>query len=173
MNFLVNTVRAALTALLVVAGPVAAQKVTLERDSTLYGEPRLESTQVAQLRQGVTGEVIAKQGAWLNLKTAAGTGWLFSFNVRFQSDSAEGSSSSSGSGSGSALGRVFAPRQRVSVTSTIGVRGIEEEDLKEATFNAEQIKLLDGYVATKEAAEKGARGAGLSRVNVDYLDAKK
>jgi hypothetical protein len=171
VNLLVNTVRAALTALLLVAGPVAAQKVTLERDSTLYGEPRLESAQVAQLRQGATGEVIAKQGAWLNLKTAAGIGWLFSFNVRFQSDSAEGSSS--GSGSGSALGRVFGPRQRVSVTSTIGVRGIEEEDLKEATFNAEQIKLLDGYVATKEAAEKGARGAGLSRVNVDYLDARK
>jgi hypothetical protein len=171
VNLLVNTVRAALTALLLVAGPVAAQKVTLERDSTLYGEPRLESTQVAQLRQGASGEVIAKQGAWLNLKTTAGTGWLFSFNVRFQSDSAEGSSS--GSGSGSALGRVFGPRQRVSVTSTIGVRGIEEEDLKEATFNAEQIKLLDGYVATKDAAEKGARGAGLSRVSVDYLDAKK
>jgi hypothetical protein len=169
VNLLVNTVHAALTALLLVAGPVAAQKVTLERDSTLYGEPRLESTQVAQLRQGATGEVIAKQGAWLNLKTAAGTGWLFSFNVRFQSDSAEGSSS----GSGSALGRVFGPRQRVSVTSTIGVRGIEEEDLKQATFDAEQIKLLDKYAATKEAAEKGALGAGLSRVSVDYLDAKK
>jgi hypothetical protein len=165
----VNTIRAALAALLLFAGPVAAQKVTLERDSTLYGEPRLESAQIAQLRQGATGEVIAKQGAWLNLKTASGNGWLFSFNVRFESESAE----KSASGGGSALGRVFGPRQRVSVTSTIGVRGIEEEDLKQATFDAEQTKLLDKYVATKEAAEKGALGTGLSRVSVDYLDGKK
>jgi hypothetical protein len=154
--------------LLTAASAAVAQNVTLERDTPLYSEPRLESAQVAQLRQGAAGEVVGKQGVWLNLKTPAGSGWLFSFNVRFQSEGSEGSS-----GSGSALGRLFAPRRTVSVTSTIGVRGIEEEDLKQASFDAEQIKLLDGYAATKDAAAKTARGAGLSRVKVDYLDAKK
>lgn len=168
MKLLPNSVRAALAAVLIVAGPAAAQKVTLERDSPLYGEPRLEAAQVAQLQQGAIGEVVSKQGAWLNLKTPAGSGWLFSFNVRFQSEGAEGSS-----GTGSALGRLFGPRRSVSVTSTIGVRGLEEEDLKQATFDAEQMKLLDNYAASKEAAEKRARAAGLSRVNLDYLDAKK
>jgi hypothetical protein len=167
MKSLRHGLLAALAAILL-AGPAAAQKVTVEQNTPLYSEPRMESSQVAQLQAGAAGEVIGKQGVWLNLKTAAGTGWLFSFSVRFESQGAEGSS-----GAGSALGRVFAPRRNVSVTSTIGVRGIEEEDLKQASFDAEQMKLLDSYVASKEAAEKRARGAGLSRVSVEYLDAAK
>jgi hypothetical protein len=167
MKHLPYSLLAALAAALLAAGPAAAQKVTVEQNTPLYSEPRMESTQVAQLQQGTAGEVIAKQGVWLNLKTAAGTGWLFSFSVRFESQ-AEGSS-----GTGSALGRVFAPRRGPSITSTIGVRGIEEEDLKGASFDAQQMKLLDSYVASKEVAEKSARSAGLSGRSVDYLDGKK
>jgi hypothetical protein len=151
---------------LVTALPVAAQQATLERDSPLYAEPRLESAQVTQLKQGAAGEVIGKQGAWLNMKTPAGTGWLFSFNVRFQGQKAGGGES------GSALGNVFGPRRNVSVTATIGVRGLDEQDLKQATFNADQMKLYDSYAATKQAAEEAARGSGLSSVQVEYLGAK-
>jgi hypothetical protein len=168
MKFLLNGLLAALAAALLAASPAAAQKVTVEQNTPLYSEPRMESSQVAQLQQGTAGEVIGKQGVWLNIKTPAASGWLFSFSVRFESAGAEASS-----GSGSALGRVFGPRRNVSVTSTIGIRGIEEEDLKGATFDAEQMKLLDGYASSREAAEKRARGAGLSPASVDYLDAKK
>ncbi|MGH8662081.1 MAG: SH3 domain-containing protein [Burkholderiales bacterium] len=154
---------------LAAAVPAAAQQVTLERDSPLYAEPRLDSSQMTQLKLGATGEVIGKQGAWLNLKTPAGSGWLFSFNVRFPSQQA----GTGDSGAGSAAGRLFGPRRSVSVTSTIGIRGIEEEDLRQASFSADQIKLLDRYVVTKEAAERGARASGLAPASIDYMDAKK
>jgi hypothetical protein len=148
------------------ATSAVAQQVTLERDSPLYAEPRLDAGQTAQLKQGATGEVVGKQGGWLNLKTAGGTGWLFSFNVRFPAQKAgEGES-------GAALGQVFGPRRSVSVASSIGIRGLEEEDLRQARFDAGQIKLLDGYVASKQAAEEAARAAGLAPVKVDYMDAK-
>ena len=61
----------------------------------------------------------------------------------------------------------------MSVTSTIGIRGIDEEDLKQASFNADQMKLLDGYVATQQVAEQAARATGLAPVSVEYMDAKK
>src|SRR5262245_65666115 len=96
---------AALAAMLLAAGPAAAQKVTVEQNTPLYSEPRMESSHVAQLQQGTAGEVIGKQGVWLNLKTAAGTGWLFSFSVRFESQGAE-----SLSGPGSWLVRVLVQR---------------------------------------------------------------
>jgi len=161
--------RIMLATVLLAAASAAAQQVTLERDSPLYAEPRLDASQVTQLKLGATGEVIGKQGAWLNLKAPGGNGWLFSFNVRFPSQQA----SSGDSGAGSASGRLFGPRRSVSVTSTIGIRGIEEEDLKQASFNADQMKVLDGYVATKQVAERGARATGLAPVSVDYMDAKK
>lgn len=160
-------VRAALAAALS-AAPAAAQQVTLERDSPLYAEPRLDAAQAAQLKQGATGEVVGKQGGWLNLKTPAASGWLFSFNVRFPVQKAEGGEP----GTGSVLGQVFGPRRTVSVTSHIGIRGLEEEDLRQASFNAGQMKLLDDYVVSKSAAEEGARAAGLAPVKVEYLDAK-
>lgn len=153
--------------LLVAAAPAVAQQVTLERDSPLYSEPRLESAPVAQLKQGSTGDVVGKQGGWLNLKTPAGSGWLFSFNVRFPAQKAEGGDAGSG-----ALGQVFGPRRGVSVTSAIGIRGLDEEDLKQASFSAGQMKLLDDYAVSKQAAEQGARAAGLAPVKVDYLDAR-
>ena len=163
------SLRFTLSVVLLAAASAAAQQVTLERDSPLYAEPRLDASQVTQLKLGATGEVIGKQGAWLNLKTPSGSGWLFSFNVRFQSQQA----GAGDAGAGSAAGRLFGPRRNVSVTSTIGIRGIEEEDLKQASFNAEQMKLLDGYVATKQVAERGARATGLAPVSVEYMDVKK
>lgn len=169
MNRLQYCLLAAFAAALLSAGPAVAQKVTVEQATPLYSEPRMESSQVAQLQAGSTGEVIGKQGVWLNLRTSSGAGWLFSFNVRFESQGAEGSS-----GAGSALGRVFGPRRSgPSVTSTIGIRGLDKEDLKAAAFNAEQMKLLEKYVVSREAAEKGARAMGLARANVDYLGARK
>jgi hypothetical protein len=159
----------ALWAALLAAAPAAAQQVTLERDSPLYAEPRLDASQVAQLKVGASGEVIGKQGAWLNIKAPDASGWLFSFNVRFPSQQ----TGAGDSGAGSAAGRVFGPRRNVSVTSTIGIRGIGEEDLKQASFNADQMKLLEGYAATKQAAEEKARGSGLAPASVEYMDAKK
>jgi hypothetical protein len=166
MDLIPVSMRLALLALLLAAVPAFAQQVLLERESALYSEPRMDSSPVAQLQRGTSGEVISRQGGWLNIKTPAGTGWLFSFNVRFPSQRAEG-----GSG-GAGLGRVFGPN-RPSVTSTIGIRGLEEEDLRQASFDAGQMKLLDGYVASKQAAEEGARAKSLAPVRVDYLDARK
>src|SRR5262245_11622411 len=113
---------------LFMALPAAAQQVTLERDTAIYSEPRIDSAQVAQLKQGTAAEVIGKNGAWLNLKAAGGTGWLLSFNVRFPSQAQETSG-------GSSLGRIFAPRRAApSTTSTIGIRGLDKEDLRQASF---------------------------------------
>jgi hypothetical protein len=146
---------------------VLAQQVTVERDSELRAEPRLEAPVTAKLVQGTTGEVVAKSGAWLQLKTPAASGWLFSFNVRFTSARAAGDS-----GAGSALGRLIGPRREVAVTATIGVRGLEEEDLRQAKFDAAQMKRLDQYAATPEDSADRARAAGLAPVKVDYFDAK-
>ena len=112
--------------------------------------------------------MIGKNGVWLHLKTQNAVGWMFSFNVRFQAKPGEGAEPASG---GSALGRVFGPR-RPSVTSTIGIRGLEEEDLKQASYNAGQMNLLDQYATSRESAQDAARAAGLAPERIEYLDAK-
>lgn len=148
----------------------AAEQVTVERESRLHAEPRLDAPELAVATPGTIAEVLGKSGAWLNVRTASATGWLFSFNVRFMARSSDAAPEPSG-GDGSAIGRVFAPRHGVNVVSTIGVRGLDKEDLRQAQFSAEQMQQLDGYVASKETAEESARAKGLIARQVNYLEA--
>ncbi len=150
-----------------VAGPAFAQPVTLERDAPLYAEARFESGVVATLKQGSAAEAVGKSGAWLNLKTPEGTGWLLSFNVRYATARTDTSAAQSGAG----VGRLFGPRQRVSVTSTIGIRGLDAEDLTQARFDGGQMSRLDEYAASRQDAEARAASAGLAVTRVDYLEA--
>ena len=52
--------RCALWAALLIPASAAAQQVTLELESLLYAEPRLDSSQVTQLKLGATGGVTGK-----------------------------------------------------------------------------------------------------------------
>lgn len=149
-----------------VAATAYAEPVTLERDSVLRAEPRVDAAAVADLARGATGDAVARQGAWVQIKSGTATGWLYSFNVRF---GVPGGGAADGAGAGSVLGRVFGPRQQVNVTATIGIRGLDEEDLKQARFDGGQIQELDGYAASREQAETHAGEAGLSASRIEYL----
>ncbi len=167
---LLSAALTAILAIIVAVASAAAQPVTVERDSELRAEARHDAPVVAKLRQGTTGDVTAKSGPWVNLKTSDAAGWLFSFNVRFAS--AAPGSEAGAADSASALGRLVAPRRSVSVTATLGARGLDKEMLRQATFNAEQMKLLDQYAASKESAQAGASATGLEPTRVEYLGAK-
>jgi hypothetical protein len=141
----------------------AQEQAVLERDAALLTEPRNGAPVVAQLKQGASGEVIARKGAWVNLKTASGAGWLFSFNVRFQ---AAGSAPAASGGARPATAAGTQPRR---VTATIGIRGLDAEDLKAARYDEAQMRLLDGYAASKGDAQNAARASGLMPAWVEYL----
>ena len=95
---------------------------------------------------------------------------MVSSTHEFKSERKRSAPGSSG-GAGSAIGRIFGPQRDVNVTSTIGVRGLDAEDLRQAKFSPEQMKLLDGYALSKGAAEESARARGLTAAQVEYLQA--
>ena len=145
-----------------VIAAAGAEPVTVERDSVLRSEPRTEATELSDLPNKSTGEAVTRQGAWVQIKSGTVSGWLYSFNLRF-------TTAASADSSGSVLGRVFGPRQRISVTSTIGIRGLDEEDLKQARFDGGQMQQLDGFAATREQAQAYAGEAGLNAGRIEYL----
>jgi hypothetical protein len=151
--------------LAVAAFPALAQQVVVEKDSDLRGAANASAPVVGKVAKGANGEVTDKNGVWVNLKTPDAAGWLFSFNVRFASAGASGG----GDGGAGAMNRLAGPRTNVNVTSTLGTRGLDKDSLRAGTFNAEQMKLLDGYAASKDVAEDGARKAGLEPATVAYM----
>ena len=136
----------------------AQEQAVLERDAALLAEPRNGAAVVTRLKQGASGEVIARKGAWVNLRTPSGTGWLFSFNVRFQA-----------AGAAATPSVTAAPARRAPITPTIGIRGLEAEDLKQARYNDAQMRLLDSFAASRHDAESAAQANGLTPMRVDYL----
>ena len=150
------------------AACASAEQVTVERDTQLRNEPSYFASTGTTLKQGTRAELIEKRGVWINIKAAEGSGWAFVFNVRYgerQGGSAQGDIS--------AAGRMVSARPVTSVTSTIGVRGLSEEDLKNASYNAAQMQMLDSYAASKEQAQQQAQASALQPVQVDYFGAAK
>lgn len=162
---LIGTALCAILATL--ALPAFAQQVVVEKDSDLRGAASHSAPVVGKVAQGTKGDVTDKSGAWVNLKTPDAAGWLFSFNVRYAGTGQAGSGASDG-GAG-VMNRLAGPRTNVSVTSTLGTRGLDKDSLRNGTFNAEQMKLLDGYATSKDAAQDGARTVGLEAARVAYL----
>ena len=141
--------------------PALAQQAVVAKDSPLRAEASTTAPVVANVKQGTSGEVTGKNGAFINFKVPDGAGWLFSFNVNF-------ASTGEGSASSGALGRTYGSKQ-VQATSTLGARGFDTEDIEKASFNAEQMKLFEQYGLSKEAASERARATGLESARVDYF----
>ena len=55
------------------------------------------------------------------------------------------------------------------VVASTGVRGLNEEDLKNAHFDEKELKLDESYAASKKDADKFAAKARLKARLVDYL----
>ena len=137
----------------------AQQRAIVERDAQLRAAPQNGAAVVGALKQGTSVEVIVQKGIWVNLKTGSGTGWTNSYNVRFLSASEPASRPSVRA----------APSRRTTITSTIGIRGLDEEDLRAAHFDDSQMSLLDQYASTRQDAETAARASGLTRARVEYF----
>jgi len=130
-------IRIVLWTLVFASGAAAAQQVTISKSSTLYAEPAPNARSVGQLKEGTSAEVIGRQGAFVNVKSASGTGWIFAFNVNFGS-------------TGSAAAATSAQR-RPSANPTMGIRGLDKEEMKNATFDGKQLDALDAFAG----ADKG------------------
>ena len=147
------------------AGAAAAQTVTFTKDAPLRSEPRFDAAPVAQVKQGTSGEASAKQGPWLNIKTAGGAGWALTTDINF--------GTSAGASGGGSTGSIFGRPRQATTTSTIGIRGFDKETIGNAfgsggAVSSAQLALLDGYAVDKDGGQNFASAQGLTAVSVKY-----
>lgn len=137
---------------------------TLARDTELRAKPLNDAAVVAPLKAKAVVDVLARSGAWAQVKTADGaTGYVRLLNLR-TSSGAQG-----GSGVGQ-LASVFRTGSSGNSVST-GVKGMSEEDLTGATADPAQLTRLGTYKTTAPEAREAARLAGLKATAVEYLPA--
>lgn len=149
-----------LTAILATNLAWAGEPGSALKNDNLKAEPFSDAKPAGTLVRGEKLDILEKKGAWLKVKSAKSQGWVRLLSVK---------RSGSGNETGGVLALASGRSGTGQVVSTTGVRGLNEEDLKAAKFNEEEVKTLEANTISAEEAKKYAASGGLSAQKIDYL----
>ncbi|HQR50380.1 MAG TPA: SH3 domain-containing protein [Methylophilaceae bacterium] len=143
-----------------------AEAGTALKDDTLRMEPYADAKSSGVLKRSDKVDILEKKGAWLKVKAPKGSGWVRLLSVK----RGEAGKSNEAAGVLSvASGRAGTGQ----VVSTTGVRGLNEEELKSAKFNEEEVKKLEANSISAEQAKQFAEAGSLKPQKLAYLPTPK
>jgi hypothetical protein len=136
------------------------------KDESLMAQPSATAAAVGKMSKGMSVDIVAKQGGWLQVKVGKAQGWVRLLSVRAGSGGAGGDGLAGVAGVAGAVTQKSDPSRVVAVA---GVRGLNEEDLKGAKFNAEEMNRLEAYTVSASQAQAFADKSGLKSLKVKSL----
>lgn len=145
----------------------SAEPAVTVRQVDLKQQPAGDAKSVAAVTAGTTVDVMKREGAWVQLKAGSDTGWTKLFDIKMGTGSVAPVAKSSGL-SGIAQTLNLATGKRDSSVTT-GVRGLDEEMLKKAQPNPQQVANLDGYASTPNRAQAFAKAGKLTPRTIELL----
>lgn len=143
----------------------AAQSGVLIKTETLYSQPASSSTRLGSVSRGSAVSVIARQSGWMQVSNGKTQGWVRLLSVRTSGSVSSNSASDIAGMAQMATGK----RQPGKIVATAGIRGLSEEDLKQAHFSEQGLKDLASYQLSASAAQSFAKQGKLTRRFVNYL----
>lgn len=146
------------------AAPASAgQTAYTVRSTEIKQQPFSDAATVARLNENAGVSIVTRQGGWVRITSKAGSGWVRMLSLR--------SSSTATRRGDSGLQSLFNVGRSGSsgITVATGVRGLSEEDLKNAQPDPRELEKLQNYAVNKAGAEKFARDAKLKPRKLDYL----
>lgn len=153
----------ALALFLLAGAALAATPGTVLRNEKLYSQPSASASASASVNKGANVTVLAKQGGWLKVTAGKTTGWIRLLSVRV------GGGGLASVGVGDVLGAATTRSDPSKVVAVAGLRGLSDEELKGAKFNAEELARLDSVAATPAQARTFAAQGGLASAQVKLL----
>jgi uncharacterized protein YgiM (DUF1202 family) len=147
----------------------AGQPATVVLDTQLYKEPFLDSESLSNISANTSVDILRRKGGWyLILVTPELTGWVRMTSLRKQASTSDKKQKSSSLGS--TLESVISGRSGTSdVTTTTGVKGLDEEDLQSSQPDEEAVEKMKSLQSNKQDATSYAEELPLQPQSVDYL----
>lgn len=152
-------------ALCLAAATALAAPGTVLRNDKLYSQPSASSKVAASVPKGASVNILSKQGGWLRVTSGRSTGWIRLLSVR------AGAGGLGGAGLGDVVGAATTRSDPSRVVAVAGLRGLNDEDLKQAKFNGEELTRLNTWQATPAQARSFAAESGLTVTSVAALPA--
>ncbi|HEX8055949.1 MAG TPA: hypothetical protein VF481_04770 [Novosphingobium sp.] len=147
----------------------AAEKGLVLRAGDLLAQPFIDAAKSGPLAANQPVTILQRRGAWANVESGGKTGWVRVLNLRLEPGAAgaarPGGARPSGGNPMSLLQTGSSGR-----TVTTGVKGMDEEDIRNATPDYAELELLDTLAVSADDARATATKANLKENTVDYLD---
>lgn len=137
------------------------------KELNLRAGPKGDAGVVATIPKNTRFEVIGEQASWAQISTGAQQGWVLFFYLIPEPTAKPEAANEVKSSFGLLTGRQGTGQ----VTAVLGVRGLDEAQLKAAKFNAEELKRLESLLGSKQAAEGFAKEGKLAQRDIAFLPA--
>ncbi|HSW15189.1 MAG TPA: hypothetical protein VLI06_20235 [Solimonas sp.] len=141
----------------------AAESGVLARATELKKEPFSDAATVQELPAATAVEVLARKGAWMQVKAGAQSGWVRLLAVRMGANAAR----SGESGLMKAANVALSGSSGTAVAT--GVRGLDKEQIANASPNPAELAKMDRHAAAEGQARSFAAAAPLGEQTVPYL----
>jgi hypothetical protein len=142
---------------------MAAETGSAIKADVIKAEPFRDAKTVGPLAAGARVSIVKREGAWLMISSPK-KGWVKMLSIRRGTGTTFPGVKPSGVAA-LASGRAGTGK----VVSSTGVRGLNEEELKNAKFDEKELKLAESYAVNKKEAEQFAAKARLKARRVNYL----
>jgi hypothetical protein len=129
------------------------------KDDTLRAQPAATAAATGQAAKGAAVEVLGRQAGWTQIKAGSATGWVRLLSVRTNAPG----------GNVADVGAILDRRENVKVVAVAGLRGLSEEELKGARFDARELAMLDRFKVNRQGAQQYAQLHGLHTRNLEHL----
>jgi len=154
---------AALMCLLTLSNAMAAKSGMALRTTDIRKEAFGDAKLVGKLKAKDKVQILAKDRGWLKVKSRKGNGWVRMLSIR------KGSYKKSNNEAKGLLSVASGRAGTGKVVASTGIRGLGEEELKAAKFNAQEIKLAESYSVSKAQAQQFANAGKLVARKFNYL----
>ena len=148
----------------IAAVPAAAEQGAVIRADELKAMPFIDAASSASLAANQPVNILSRKGGWVQVEVNGQTGWVRMLNVRLQAAGNQPQAQAN-LRSASLLRTGSSGR-----TVTTGIKGLGEEDLKNASPDPAQLAELTAMAVSPDEASANARSSGLVEQQVDYLD---
>jgi hypothetical protein len=147
------------------ATAMAAEQGIAIRAAELKAQPFADSATLDQIPANRPVTILSRRGAWAQVQSNGKSGWLHLLNLRL---SAAASPQAGGNDMRAAAAVLRTGSSGKTVTT--GVKGLDEESIRNASVNNAALAQLAAYAAPAEEAKAGAQQAGLTEnMGLAYL----
>lgn len=169
----INLLHTAFIMLLLSTSLAAADRTgILTRDSELRNAPGKTADSIATLAAQSKVRIHRRQGGWYEISQGEKTGWVRLLTVKHEKNGKRQKPDHEEKGIDELLGGLATGHEKSNkVTAATAVRGIDEEELKNAEPDPAALEQLEHYAVDADTGQAAADEVGLQNKHVEYITA--